>query len=53
MMVRDFHACIGKEARKQCMEKWGGLPDICMASAPLKRSPPRAASSPASKVHCV
>lgn len=31
MMVRDFHSVIGKEARKQCMEKWGGLPDICIA----------------------
>merc|ERR1712176_1177584 len=25
MMVRDFHACIGKEARQQCLEKWGGV----------------------------
>merc|ERR1712176_546605 len=31
MMVRDFHACIGKETRQQCLEKWGGLPDILMA----------------------
>lgn len=31
MMVRDFHGVIGKETRKQCMEKWGGLPDILIA----------------------
>jgi len=31
MMVRDFHACIGKETRKQAMEKWGGKPDILVA----------------------
>lgn len=31
MMVRDFHACIGKETRAQCLEKWGGKPDILMA----------------------
>eukprot|EP00199_Chlamydomonas_sp_CCMP681_P000681 CAMPEP_0119109432 /NCGR_PEP_ID=MMETSP1180-20130426/17905_1 /TAXON_ID=3052 ORGANISM="Chlamydomonas cf sp, Strain CCMP681" /NCGR_SAMPLE_ID=MMETSP1180 /ASSEMBLY_ACC=CAM_ASM_000741 /LENGTH=435 /DNA_ID=CAMNT_0007095187 /DNA_START=31 /DNA_END=1338 /DNA_ORIENTATION=+ len=31
MMVRDFQSVIGKETRKQCMEKWGGLPDIIMA----------------------
>lgn len=31
MMVRDFHGVIGKETRKQCQEKWGGLPDILMA----------------------
>ncbi|KAL4554847.1 hypothetical protein LXL04_037453 [Taraxacum kok-saghyz] len=24
MMVREFHAVIGKETRKQAMEKWGG-----------------------------
>jgi tryptophan synthase beta chain len=29
--VRDFHACIGKETRKQAMEKWGGKPDILVA----------------------
>ena len=29
--VRDFHACIGKEARRQCMDKWGGKPDILLA----------------------
>ncbi|AFZ48725.1 tryptophan synthase, beta chain [Cyanobacterium stanieri PCC 7202] len=31
MMVRDFHAVIGTETREQCMEKWGGLPDILLA----------------------
>ncbi|MEL6441228.1 MAG: tryptophan synthase subunit beta [Cyanobacteria bacterium J06621_8] len=31
MMVRDFHAVIGRETRHQCMEKWGGLPDIMIA----------------------
>jgi len=31
MMVRDFHAVIGAETRAQCLEKWGGLPDILMA----------------------
>ncbi len=31
MMVRDFHAVIGQETRRQCMEKWGGLPDILLA----------------------
>jgi tryptophan synthase beta chain len=31
MMVRDFHAVIGKETRKQSLEKWGGKPDILMA----------------------
>ena len=31
MMVRDFHGVIGKETRRQCMEKWGGLPDILLA----------------------
>ncbi len=31
MMVRDFHAIIGQETRAQCIEKWGGLPDILMA----------------------
>ena len=37
MMVRDFHACIGRETRAQAMEKWGGKPDIlmaCVAAAP-------------------
>ncbi|XP_043690027.1 tryptophan synthase beta chain 2, chloroplastic-like isoform X2 [Telopea speciosissima] len=31
MMVRDFHAVIGKETRKQAMEKWGGMPDVLVA----------------------
>ena len=31
MMVRDFHGVIGVETRRQCEEKWGGLPDILMA----------------------
>ena len=31
MIVRDFHAVIGKETRAQAMEKWGGLPDILLA----------------------
>ena len=31
MMVRDFHAVIGRETRAQCQEKWGGLPDIAIA----------------------
>jgi tryptophan synthase beta chain len=31
MMVRDFHAVIGEETRAQCLQKWGGLPDILLA----------------------
>ncbi|MBD2252639.1 tryptophan synthase subunit beta [Nostoc parmelioides] len=31
MIVRDFHAIIGQETRRQCQEKWGGLPDILLA----------------------
>ncbi len=31
MMVRDFHAVIGQETRRQCQEKWSGLPDILVA----------------------
>ncbi|NJM75765.1 MAG: tryptophan synthase subunit beta [Acaryochloridaceae cyanobacterium RU_4_10] len=31
MMVRDFHAIIGEETRRQCLEKWNGLPDILIA----------------------
>jgi tryptophan synthase beta chain len=31
MMVRDFHAIIGRETRQQCLEKWGGLPDVLLA----------------------
>lgn len=31
MIVRDFQAIIGQETRQQCLEKWGGLPDILLA----------------------
>ncbi|KDO50255.1 hypothetical protein CISIN_1g012347mg [Citrus sinensis] len=31
MMVRDFHAVIGKETRRQALEKWGGKPDVLIA----------------------
>ncbi len=31
MMVRDFHACIGIEAREQILEKEGRLPDALVA----------------------
>ncbi|KAK9084866.1 hypothetical protein Sjap_025277 [Stephania japonica] len=31
MMVREFHAVIGKETRKQAIEKWGGKPDVLVA----------------------
>ena len=31
MMVREFHDCIGREAKQQCVEKWGGLPDVLLA----------------------
>jgi tryptophan synthase beta chain len=31
MIVRDFQAVIGQETRQQCMEKWGGLPDMLLA----------------------
>ena len=31
MMVRDFHAVIGQETRRQCQEKFAGLPDILLA----------------------
>eukprot|EP01026_Neomeris_dumetosa_P027932 TRINITY_DN2265_c0_g1_i10.p1 TRINITY_DN2265_c0_g1~~TRINITY_DN2265_c0_g1_i10.p1 ORF type:complete len:297 (-),score=51.08 TRINITY_DN2265_c0_g1_i10:662-1552(-) len=31
MMVRDFHACIGRETRAQCLEKFGSIPDVLMA----------------------
>ncbi|MDX1976354.1 MAG: tryptophan synthase subunit beta [Pseudanabaenaceae cyanobacterium bins.68] len=31
MLVRDFHAVIGQETRRQCQEKWGGLPDVLLA----------------------
>lgn len=30
-MVRDFHTCIGKEARAQMLEKTGALPDAAVA----------------------
>jgi tryptophan synthase beta chain len=30
-IVRDFQSIIGKETRSQCLEKWGGLPDILLA----------------------
>ncbi len=30
-IVRNFQAIIGKETRAQCLEKWGGLPDILLA----------------------
>jgi tryptophan synthase beta chain len=30
-MVRDFHACIGREARRQILEAEGRLPDFLMA----------------------
>ena len=31
MLVRDFHACIGKEARDQCQQAFGRLPDVLVA----------------------
>jgi tryptophan synthase beta chain len=31
MIVRNFQAIIGQETRAQCLEKWGGLPDILLA----------------------
>jgi tryptophan synthase beta chain len=31
MMVRDFQACIGNEARAQCLEMEGKLPDLVIA----------------------
>ncbi|KAL8098606.1 tryptophan synthase beta chain 1-like [Apium graveolens] len=31
MMVREFHGVIGKETRKQALEKWGGKPDVLVA----------------------
>ncbi|KAH9531206.1 hypothetical protein CY35_19G025000 [Sphagnum magellanicum] len=31
MLVRDFHAVIGKETRRQALEKWGGKPDVLVA----------------------
>ncbi|XP_010276133.1 PREDICTED: tryptophan synthase beta chain 2, chloroplastic-like [Nelumbo nucifera] len=31
IMVREFQSVIGKEIRRQAMEKWGGKPDILVA----------------------
>ncbi|KAK1582325.1 hypothetical protein Q3G72_013990 [Acer saccharum] len=31
MMVREFHAVIGKETRKQALEIWGGKLDVLVA----------------------
>ena len=31
MLVRDFHAVIGEETRKQCKQAFGGLPDVLLA----------------------
>ncbi|KAL4620156.1 hypothetical protein ACB092_06G133400 [Castanea dentata] len=31
MMVREFHAIIGNETRRQALEKWGGKPDVLVA----------------------
>jgi tryptophan synthase beta chain len=31
MMVRDFQSVIGRETRAQCLEKWGGKPDVLLA----------------------
>ncbi|WP_414039502.1 tryptophan synthase subunit beta [Acidithiobacillus sp. M4-SHS-6] len=31
VMVRDFHRVIGDEARAQCLELTGRLPDVCIA----------------------
>ena len=31
MLVRDFHAVIGEEAREQCQQAFGRLPDVLMA----------------------
>jgi len=31
MMVRDFHSCIGREAKRQILEKEGRLPDMLIA----------------------
>lgn len=31
VMVKTFHDVIGKETRQQCLEKWGGLPDVLLA----------------------
>ncbi|TYH74786.1 hypothetical protein ES332_D05G426800v1 [Gossypium tomentosum] len=31
MMVRESYAVVGKETRKQALEKWGGKPDVLVA----------------------
>lgn len=31
IMVREFESVIGKEIRKQALEKWGGKPDVIVA----------------------
>ncbi len=31
MLVRDFHAVIGEEAKEQCQQAFGRLPDVLMA----------------------
>lgn len=31
LQVREFQAVIGKETRQQCLEQFGGKPDICIA----------------------
>ncbi|KGG18549.1 Tryptophan synthase beta chain [Prochlorococcus marinus str. SS2] len=31
MLVRDFHAVIGEEAKKQCLEAFGRSPDVLLA----------------------
>lgn len=31
MLVRDFNAIIGRETRRQALDKWGGKPDILIA----------------------
>jgi tryptophan synthase beta chain len=31
MLVRDFHACIGQETKRQCQEAFGRLPDVLVA----------------------
>lgn len=31
MLVRAYHDVIGQETRQQCLEKWGGLPDVLVA----------------------
>ena len=31
MLVRDFHACIGRETRQQCQDAFGRLPDVLLA----------------------